>query len=259
MNCNNCGMSVSETAKFCNRCGANVATSGGNTPAEATGSYDQAGRPSPVTALFTDPPPETSYSKNCANHGNTPAFAACVSCAASYCRHCLINDSGSHYCRSCAARLRTPPAQQTQGYQQQPYQPGNQQPPYQQPYQPANQQPPYQQPYQQANQPPPYQQPYQTPAYQPPYQQLPAPYQYQNPYFNPVVPYAKRKEPALALVLSIFLPGVGQLYNGDVGKGIAMMLGFWILIWFGIGIGFWIWSMIDAYQSAQNINLGRRY
>src|SRR5947207_6610446 len=138
MNCNNCGLSVGETAKFCNRCGAKVATSG-SSPSGATGNYDQAGRPSPVTALFTDPPPP-SAATTCANHTNTTAFAACVSCGHSYCRHCLINDSGKHYCRNCAARLRTPPAQQTEPYQPQPYQ-------QQQPYQHANQPPPYQHAY----------------------------------------------------------------------------------------------------------------
>jgi TM2 domain-containing membrane protein YozV len=96
-----------------------------------------------------------------------------------------------------------------------------------------------------------------------PQQQPPQPYQYHQqpaPYGYPpaVTPYVKRKEPAVALLLSFFLPGLGQIYNGDVGKGIGMMFGFWILIWIGVGIVFWIWSMVDAYQSATNINLGRR-
>jgi len=234
-------MPVSETAKFCNRCGGILSGSaGGNTPADEATRYAQ-GRPSPVAALFNDPPPpEAAPSAGCSIHPTSVAAAACVTCGNYYCRSCLINDSGKIYCRNCAARLRTPPPQQHQPYTPQAYQ--------------QQYQSPYQQPYQQANQ-----QPYQPPAYQPPpYQQFPAPYQYQGPYGMPLMPYVKRKEPALALVLSLMLPGVGQIYNGDVGKGIAMMLGFWVLIWFGIGIGFWIWSMIDAYQSAQNINLGRR-
>lgn len=96
----------------------------------------------------------------------------------------------------------------------------------------------------------------------PPSPSLPPPpptYQYQiqvNPYVQPV--YAKRKEPAVALLLSFLWPGLGQIYNGDVGKGIGFMIGFWVLIWVGVGIVFWIWGMIDAYQVATNINLGRR-
>jgi TM2 domain-containing membrane protein YozV len=88
---------------------------------------------------------------------------------------------------------------------------------------------------------------------------LPPVYQYQPiVYATPPVIYVKRKEPGVALLLSFLLPGLGQIYNGDVGKGIAFMLGFFVLIWIGIGIAFWIWSMIDAYQSATNINMGRR-
>jgi len=79
-----------------------------------------------------------------------------------------------------------------------------------------------------------------------------------NAYVQPAMPYVKRKEPAVALLLSFLLPGVGQIYNGDIGKGIAFMIGFWVLVWIGIGIVFWIWAMIDAYKSATNINLGRR-
>lgn len=96
---------------------------------------------------------------------------------------------------------------------------------------------------------------------QPFYYPQQSPYQYQmqaNGYARPAMPYVKRKEPAVALLLSFFLPGVGQIYNGDIGKGIAFMIGFWVLVWIGIGLVFWIWAMIDAYQSATNINLGRR-
>ncbi len=100
---------------------------------------------------------------------------------------------------------------------------------------------------------------YQNVPPNPPFTPPPPSYQYQiqvNPYVQPV--YAKRKEPGIALLLSFLLPGLGQIYNGDIGKGIGFMIGFWVLIWVGIGIVFWIWGMIDAYQVATNINLGRR-
>ena len=63
------------------------------------------------------------------------------------------------------------------------------------------------------------------------------------------------KNPTVALVLSIFLGvfGVGQFYNGDWKKGLAMAAAS-ILLGFATGglvsLGVWIWSMIDAYQVA---------
>ena len=119
--------------------------------------------------------------------------------------------------------------------------------------------PPQPQMYQQSGSLPPQPVHYQNVPTNPSFTPQPPGYQYQiqvNPYVQPV--YAKRKEPGIALLLSFLLPGLGQIYNGDVGKGIGFMIGFFVLIWVGIGIVFWIWGMIDAYQVATNINLGRR-
>ncbi len=69
------------------------------------------------------------------------------------------------------------------------------------------------------------------------------------------------KSPAGALIASFFVPGLGQLINGEVGKGVAMFL-LSLLSWalvllivplLGI-VGVWIWSMIDAYTGAQRWN-----
>jgi TM2 domain-containing membrane protein YozV len=63
------------------------------------------------------------------------------------------------------------------------------------------------------------------------------------------------KNPALALVLSLVLPGlaIGQFYNGDIKKG-ALMVVLAIIGAVATGgfltLGIWIWSMIDAYQVA---------
>lgn len=63
---------------------------------------------------------------------------------------------------------------------------------------------------------------------------------------------AAGKNPAVALVLSLVIPGVGQFYNSDIKKG-ALML---VLAIVGIAsagiitLAVWIWSMIDAYQVA---------
>lgn len=72
------------------------------------------------------------------------------------------------------------------------------------------------------------------------------------------------KNSALALILSFLLPGLGQIYNGSVGKGIGLIVGYIIscvLALFLIGIpfmfGLWIYGMVDAYQTAEKLN-GRR-
>ncbi|HJQ69046.1 MAG TPA: hypothetical protein VKA70_08740 [Blastocatellia bacterium] len=93
----------------------------------------------------------------------------------------------------------------------------------------------------------------QRPQYfQQPYGYGYAPNQY---YYQPAV---QTKNPGLALFLSFIMPGAGQLYNGDVGKAVLLFLAFWILVWIFIGWIFWIVAMVDAYHSAQNINLGNR-
>jgi TM2 domain-containing membrane protein YozV len=65
--------------------------------------------------------------------------------------------------------------------------------------------------------------------------------------------YATGKNPGVALILSILIPGVGQFYNGDTKKGVLMLLGALVLgpatifvLWVAIGI----WSALDAYQVA---------
>ncbi|HZL29741.1 MAG TPA: GYF domain-containing protein [Pseudolabrys sp.] len=66
---------------------------------------------------------------------------------------------------------------------------------------------------------------------------------------------AASKSPGVALLLSFFISGAGQMYNGQVGKGILMLLGT-IILWFVLlGWTVWIWSMIDAYQTAKRMNL----
>lgn len=95
------------------------------------------------------------------------------------------------------------------------------------------------------------------------------PYSGESPPYTPppAVPLA-RKEPAIALLVSFFIPGVGSMMNGDVGAGVGFLLlyGFglvlvvclgWIVIGL-IGIPFmllaWAWSMYHAYQGAIDFN-----
>ena len=69
------------------------------------------------------------------------------------------------------------------------------------------------------------------------------------------------KNPGLAAVLSALWCGLGQIYNGQIGKGIIFMilqcingLLMFILIGFITYPIMWIWGMIDAYRQAEKIN-----
>jgi TM2 domain-containing membrane protein YozV len=63
------------------------------------------------------------------------------------------------------------------------------------------------------------------------------------------------KSPGIALILSILICGLGQLYNGQIAKGILMfvlMVISWVVF---LGWVIWIWSAIDAYTTAKAMNL----
>lgn len=69
------------------------------------------------------------------------------------------------------------------------------------------------------------------------------------------------KSPGVAAVLSFFWCGLGQIYNGQIGKGILMMIFYLIsclLIFLFIGLLttpiLWIWGMVDAYSTANRQN-----
>lgn len=98
----------------------------------------------------------------------------------------------------------------------------------------------------------------------PPPQQL-VPYGVAGAPFAPPVP---RKDPAIALLVSFLVPGVGSMMNGDVGAGIGflMLYIFGIVFFVCLGwalIGFlglplmllaWGWGMWHAYQGAVDAN-----
>jgi len=76
-----------------------------------------------------------------------------------------------------------------------------------------------------------------------------------------VVVVRAAKNPGVAVVLSFFIAGLGQIYNGQIGKGIAFMIAYfcsvllmWVLIGFVIAPILWIWSMVDAFKTAERIN-----
>ncbi len=58
----------------------------------------------------------------------------------------------------------------------------------------------------------------------------------------------------MATLLSFLFPGVGQFYNGDVKKGIIMLIVAIALMALTVGIGVLpvtIWAMADAYHVAK--------
>jgi TM2 domain-containing membrane protein YozV len=63
------------------------------------------------------------------------------------------------------------------------------------------------------------------------------------------------KSPGVALLLSFLICGAGQMYCGRVGKGILMLIGCIVLWFILLGWTIWIWSMIDAYTTAKDMNL----
>lgn len=71
----------------------------------------------------------------------------------------------------------------------------------------------------------------------------------------------KRKDPGVAALLSVFVTGLGQVYNEQIGKGILFMIVQTIsVLSIAILIGFittpilWIWSIWDAKTVAEKLN-----
>lgn len=96
-----------------------------------------------------------------------------------------------------------------------------------------------------------------SPYGQPPASYSPMPVAPGVPQYHQVAP----KSPGVSLLASFFIPGLGSMINGDVGKGVGILVGYivsavLVLVLVGIigVIGFWIWGMIDAYQGAQKWN-----
>ena len=70
----------------------------------------------------------------------------------------------------------------------------------------------------------------------------------------------EKHKPGVAAVLSLFVPGVGQIYNGDFLRGI-----FWLIItpgfWIGTGgmLG-WVCHVIAAYTAYNRaVDKNRRF
>jgi hypothetical protein len=101
----------------------------------------------------------------------------------------------------------------------------------------------------------------------PPYSLPPAPMQYVG--YQAVSP----KNPLVMLPVSFFIPGLGTILNGETGKGVLILVGYYVslllalvlmLILIGffllpIPLGLWIFGMVDGYQGAQRHNLAHGF
>jgi TM2 domain-containing membrane protein YozV len=71
----------------------------------------------------------------------------------------------------------------------------------------------------------------------------------------------QKKNPGLAAIASFFFSGLGQIYNGEIGKGF-LLIGVQIINVFlmVIFIGFitfplvWVYGVYDAYKTAERLN-----
>ncbi len=73
----------------------------------------------------------------------------------------------------------------------------------------------------------------------------------------------EKKSSGIAAIASFFVPGLGQIYNGQIGKGIMyILIGIvfallmFVLIGFVLYPLFWIYNIYDAYSTAEKINAG---
>ncbi|MCX7925284.1 MAG: hypothetical protein N2554_05675 [Fimbriimonadales bacterium] len=72
-----------------------------------------------------------------------------------------------------------------------------------------------------------------------------------KPYCEHCAVNRHQQSPFWAGVFSFFVPGLGQFYNGDWAKGIAVLLTGWLILP-------WLYGVIDAVVVAQAIAQGER-
>jgi TM2 domain-containing membrane protein YozV len=77
-------------------------------------------------------------------------------------------------------------------------------------------------------------------------------------YTQQPVAVRQEKNAGVALILSFLFTGSGQVYNGEMGKGIGVLLGTIIgyMIFVIPGLLVFLYGLYDAYTTAQKMNKG---
>jgi TM2 domain-containing membrane protein YozV len=65
--------------------------------------------------------------------------------------------------------------------------------------------------------------------------------------YLPGIHLAPERNPWKAAVFSLFLPGLGQVYNGQLAKGLRIFFFCWLIVP-------WIYGVVDAFRTAGQIN-----
>jgi TM2 domain-containing membrane protein YozV len=75
-------------------------------------------------------------------------------------------------------------------------------------------------------------------------------------------PLIQMKNPGIAAIASFFFAGLGQIYNGEIGKGLLLIIVQTVNVFLMfVIIGFftypivWIYGIYDAYTTAEKINV----
>ncbi|GEM_PF-829694 len=71
-------------------------------------------------------------------------------------------------------------------------------------------------------------------------------------------PILGEKNPAFAAGLSLLFPGLGQVCNGETGKGVLVLFGVLagLLVMLIPGIAVWLFGIYDAWATARRMNTG---
>ncbi|MCD1293581.1 hypothetical protein CUJ83_01035 [Methanocella sp. CWC-04] len=239
---------------------------------------------------------------NCFYHPGLGAVATCTSCGKSLCSICKMEVEGKVLCRPCAAELTIKKAPEAAPVPEpekavKPEETTIKAPapePVKEPVEKAAPAP-VQKPVEEVKKPeaPPAEKPPEKPAEKPvaeaPVKPSPAPEPIippkaevkptppPSPAPAPVsapTPAPKKKEPLLSLILSLILPGLGQIYNSHVKKGLVLLI-IYMAVWAGVvpiilgGISqvcccfpfifaliVILYSAYEAYTTAEKLNKG---
>lgn len=70
--------------------------------------------------------------------------------------------------------------------------------------------------------------------------------------------HSEEKSPFIAALCSFFIPGLGQVYNGETAKGVGFFIGLLVFCFFFsyVGLIMWILGIFEAYYTANRMTKG---